>query len=81
LKRDYLGKSRNLRIDRIVYILVTKMTPDYRWEAMRVFYGFARVTLKEHEIKKKDTADRINATEAETMITDGDPMVSFLYSI
>ncbi|SAL96017.1 hypothetical protein [Absidia glauca] len=47
MKTHYLGKSRNLRVDRIVYTLATQLVNDYRWDAMRVDYGGARVALSQ----------------------------------
>ncbi|SAL95413.1 hypothetical protein [Absidia glauca] len=74
LKGKYLGKSRNLRVDRIIYILATQMVNDYRWDAMMVNYGAARASLKVFEVENKAKADRVAENEdvARLMIGDVD---------
>lgn len=53
LKTFYLGRSRNLRVDRLVYMLTEIVSLDYRQDALAVFLGIKTITLTANEKKKK----------------------------
>ncbi|SAM09809.1 hypothetical protein [Absidia glauca] len=72
LKGKYLGKSRNLRVDRLVYILATQLTSDYRWDTVKVTYGAAPATLRRHEEETKKMVDRMDPGAARCMVSNLD---------
>lgn len=69
LKTIYLGRSRNLRVDRLVYMLSQIVILDYRQEALQTLIGIRPVALNAREKKRKSTADSIDIQEASLMIT------------
>jgi hypothetical protein len=59
-------------VDRIVYILATQLVNDYRWDAMRVHYGGARVVLSRQETKSLRLAEGIEDCVAQQMVVQVD---------
>ncbi|KAI8328188.1 hypothetical protein BC941DRAFT_477109 [Chlamydoabsidia padenii] len=66
--KKYLGKSRNLQVDRIVYILATQMINDYRWASMRVNWGAETITLKDFEEDNLKKAEQIDNETGQQMV-------------
>ena len=53
LKTNYLGRSRSLRVDRLVYLLSQVLSLDYRQENVKAMFGFASIRLTKEEEKRK----------------------------
>lgn len=70
LKSNYLGRSRNVRVDKIVYLLSHVVIIDYRQDALRVQIGLKKIHLSPQEEQRKEKADDIDIDEAVYMVTE-----------
>lgn len=78
LKSFYIGRTRNKRVDRIVYILSQVVINDYRQDALQVQLGIKAFHLTEKENKSKALADNIDIDNAIYMIIENeDNQVSY----
>ena len=72
IKSFYFHRSRNTRVDRVVYILSQLVVADYRQEAVQVQYGYKKMHLTKQEKERKSKAENINIDQAVYMITIDD---------
>lgn len=78
LKSFYLTRSRNKRVDRVVYTLVNVVLCDYRTEHVQVELGLKAMPLTKEQAKRKRLADEVDLIVAQSMIstiTENDQMV------
>lgn len=68
LKTYYLGRSRSLRVDKLIYMLSQMVTLDYRQDAIKVMCGFKKMNLTKQEKKKKSLADTMPISVATMMV-------------
>ncbi|EIE76341.1 hypothetical protein RO3G_01045 [Rhizopus delemar RA 99-880] len=68
IKSFYLGRSRNLRVDHMLYLLTKVILVDYRQDSIRTYYGFQDAKLAAFEEKKRAKAYEINFDIACSMI-------------
>lgn len=68
IKSFYLERTRNMRVDRVVYLLSQIVVTDYHQEHLRVFLGFQKPSLTDAEKKKLSLANAIDPTVALSMI-------------
>ncbi|SAM06207.1 hypothetical protein [Absidia glauca] len=68
LKTLYLGRKRQNRMDRTIYILSQVMIADYRLEAAQVFYKVKAFNLTKNEKMAKNRAEEIDDNVAYMMI-------------
>lgn len=68
LKSFYLTRSRNKRVDRVVYTLVHLVVCDYRSEHVQVEFGLKDMPLNAAQSKRKREADRLDLNEAQSMV-------------
>ena len=52
----YLGRSRNHRVDRIIYILAEKVELDFRRDAYQIRHGIKPIWLSTKERTRKKLA-------------------------
>lgn len=78
LKSNYFGRSRNTRVDRIIYLLSQVVIVDYRQDALRVQIGSKQFYLSPQEKQRKQKADDISIEEAVYMISEVDLNVSVI---
>ncbi|KAI7855669.1 hypothetical protein BDC45DRAFT_86332 [Circinella umbellata] len=73
LKTFYLGKARNHRVDRIIYILTDKVELDFRKDALQVKRGIIPVWLSAKERKRRQIAYELDDKDAndKLMACDG----------
>lgn len=76
IKSNYFGRSRNTRVDRIIYLLSQVIIVDYRQDALRVQLGSKKFYLSPQENKRKEKADEIDIEKAIYMVTELDDNVS-----
>lgn len=76
IKTFYFGRSRNLRVDCLIYTLSQIVAIDYQQEYVRVYLGFQKPNLTIQERKKKRLADDLNIDVAMTMVRTKDENVS-----
>ncbi|CAO3645158.1 unnamed protein product [Mucor hiemalis] len=69
LKSFYLTRSRNKRVDRVVYTLVHVVLCDYRTEHVQVEFGLKAMPLTIEQAKRKKKADAIDLSVAQSMVT------------
>jgi hypothetical protein len=72
LKTFYFGRTRNSRVDRIIYILSQVVINDYRQEALQVQFGIKAFHLTKKEKKSKKLAYDIDIDNAIYMIIEND---------
>jgi hypothetical protein len=72
LKTFYLGRSRNHRVDRIVYMLSKIVTLDYRRDETQVLFGIKPAYLSGFEQERKRIADRLPLHIADLMVQETD---------
>ncbi|KAG1052337.1 hypothetical protein G6F43_005510 [Rhizopus delemar] len=68
IKSFYLGRSRNLRVDHMLYLLTKVILVDYRQDSIITYYGFQDAKLTAFEEKKRAKAYEINFDIACSMI-------------
>jgi hypothetical protein len=79
LKTFYFGRTRNTRVDRIIYILSQVVVSDYRQEALQVKLGIKSYHLTKKEKQSKRLAYDIDTATATYMIIENeDNKVSML---
>ncbi|CEP20073.1 hypothetical protein [Parasitella parasitica] len=69
LKATYLGRKRNRRVDRLIYILVKDVEPDYIQNINRITLNAGRKGPEERRRRRRQlTAESINEAILSTMI-------------
>ncbi|KAI8640749.1 hypothetical protein BD408DRAFT_419188 [Parasitella parasitica] len=49
----YLGRSRDLRIHRLLYVLSQVVERDFRQDTLQFYFGFKKVRLSPFDIARK----------------------------
>ena len=83
LKTFYLKLMRRQRVDILVYILTTKLLPDFQRDDTRVRLGYSQPALCKKEQESRKQSDGIPSDIMETMVRhdladDGENRVRFL---
>ncbi|KAL0077471.1 hypothetical protein J3Q64DRAFT_1702862 [Phycomyces blakesleeanus] len=68
LKTFYLGRTRSLRVDRLIYLLAKVFTLDYRQENGKTLYGFQSVRLICQEEQKRRNTYMLDSNAAIEMV-------------
>ncbi|SAM03055.1 hypothetical protein [Absidia glauca] len=68
LKTLYLGRKRQNRMDRTIYILSQVMIADYRLEALQVFHKIKQFSLTRSEKMAKNQAEEVDENTAYSII-------------
>ncbi|GAA5798440.1 hypothetical protein HPULCUR_003843 [Helicostylum pulchrum] len=69
LKTYYLGRSRNFRVDHLLYMRSQIVVLDYRQEALKVQLGFQNITLNAGEKRRKLLADAVDIQTGSLMVS------------
>ncbi|CAO3644781.1 unnamed protein product [Mucor hiemalis] len=70
LKTTYLGRKRNRRVDRLIYILVNDIEPDYINNVCRISANVGRMGPEERRRRKRELeAENINEAILNTLVT------------
>ena len=72
LKSNYFGRSRNTRVDRIIYILSHVVIVDYRQEALQMQIGSKKFYLSPQEKQRQEKVNEIDIEKAVYIITETD---------
>ncbi|CEP17264.1 hypothetical protein [Parasitella parasitica] len=70
IKSLYLGRSRNLRVDHIVYLLAKVIIVDYRQDNLKTYVSIQDPRLTAEEEKRKQKARAINVDVARFMVKE-----------
>lgn len=68
IKTIYFGRSRNLRVDRLLYLLAKVITIDYRQDNVKTLLWLQNPRLAAEEETKKRKANTIDANIARSMV-------------
>ena len=71
----YLGRSRNHRVDRIIYILAEKVELDFRRDAYQIRHGIKPIWLSTKERTRKKLAYDLSEEDARNMVTINGNMI------
>lgn len=77
LKTTYLQRKKNRRVDRLVYILVNDVLPDYVQNINRMYLNIGRMSPEERRRReRKMRAEAINEEVVGTMVTEASDLGS-----
>ncbi|KAI8335266.1 hypothetical protein EDC96DRAFT_355542 [Choanephora cucurbitarum] len=73
LKTTYLGRKKNRRVDKLIYILVNDVEPDYISNVGRISLNIGRMGPEERRRRKREiAAESINEAIIDMMIEETD---------
>ncbi|KAL0582105.1 hypothetical protein ABG067_008213, partial [Albugo candida] len=75
LKSFYIGRSRQLRVDYLIYLLSSVVIADYRLESIKSMYGVKEINLTMDEEKKKKKAFELDYDIANAMVEQIDELL------
>ncbi|KAF9341634.1 hypothetical protein BGX26_008631, partial [Mortierella sp. AD094] len=68
LKGDHLGRDRNLRVDRLVYLLQDRVDREFRFAYIKTKRGFQPIPWRKGDEERKQKADKVSFDEAQRKI-------------
>ncbi|KAI7830339.1 hypothetical protein BC939DRAFT_473904 [Gamsiella multidivaricata] len=68
LKGDHLGRDRNLRVDRLVYLLQDRVDRGFRFAYLKTKRGFQPIPWRKGDVERKQKADKVSFDEAQRKI-------------
>jgi len=69
-KKQYLGYTRDLRPDDLVFLLQGSVDIDFRTTYYKISHGLQPITLSEHAMARKKKATALPFVDAKDMITE-----------
>ncbi|OAD74894.1 hypothetical protein PHYBLDRAFT_74162, partial [Phycomyces blakesleeanus NRRL 1555(-)] len=81
LKFFYLGRSRNCRNDKIVYLLSQLAERDYRQDTLETYFGIKSIRLSVDDTERKRRASVIAIEKANGLIEEVEPQALQAYKM
>ncbi|KAL0080212.1 hypothetical protein F4703DRAFT_1740979, partial [Phycomyces blakesleeanus] len=81
LKSFYFGRSRNCRIDKIIYVLSQLAERDYRQNTLEIYFDIKSIRLSVANTERKKKADVIAIERANGLVGEFEPQELQAYKV